>query len=87
MQSASAERLVEQDPLGESGWRLLMRGYFDNGDRSHALQAFKRCQQALRDELDVDPEADNDRTARSDRQRREQTHSRGYLPSQHKLPD
>ena len=52
----SGEHLVEQDPLGESGWRLLMRSYFEHGDRSHALQAFKRCQQALRDELDVDPE-------------------------------
>ena len=52
----SAERLVEQDPLGESGWRMLMRSYFEAGDRSHALQAFKRCQQALRNELDVDPE-------------------------------
>jgi TolB-like protein len=53
----TAEHLVEQDALGESGWRLLMRGYFENGDRSHALQTFKRCQQALRDELGVDPEA------------------------------
>ena len=53
----STERLVEQDPLGESGWRLLMRSYADNGDRSHALQAFKRCEKAIRDELDVDPEA------------------------------
>ena len=52
----STERLVKQDSLGESGWRLLMRAYFDNGDRSHALQAFKRCEKALRDELDVDPE-------------------------------
>ncbi|MDH3535626.1 MAG: hypothetical protein OER87_07765 [Gammaproteobacteria bacterium] len=52
----SAERLVEQDPLGESGWRLLMQSYFENGDRSHALQAFKRCQKLLRDELEVDPE-------------------------------
>ncbi len=52
----SSERLVKQDSLGESGWRLLMRAYFDNGDRSHALQAFKRCQQALREELDVEPE-------------------------------
>jgi TolB-like protein/Flp pilus assembly protein TadD len=50
----SAERLVKQDPLGESGWRLLMRSYFENGDR--ALQAFKRCQQAMRDELEVEPE-------------------------------
>ena len=52
----STERLVEQDPLGESGWRLLMRSYADSGDRSHALQAFKRCQKSIRDELDVDPE-------------------------------
>lgn len=53
----SAERLVEQDPLGESGWRLLMRSYAGKGDRNHALQAYKRCQQCLRDELDVEPEA------------------------------
>ena len=52
----SAERLVEQDPLGESAWRLLMRACHENGDRSHALQAFKRCQQVLRSELDVEPE-------------------------------
>ena len=35
----------------------LMRSYADKGDRSHALQAFKRCQQTLLDELDVEPEA------------------------------
>jgi len=52
----SAERLVAEDALGESGWRLLMRAYSENGDRSHALQAFKRCQQALRSELEVEPE-------------------------------
>jgi len=52
----SGERLVEQDSLGESGWRLLMNAYQENGDRSHALQAFKRCQQALHSELDVEPE-------------------------------
>ena len=52
-----AERLVAEDTLGESGWRLLIRAYAENGDRSHALQAFKRCQQALRSELDVEPEA------------------------------
>ena len=53
----SAERLVKQDPLNESGWRLLMRSYADHGDRSHALQAFKRCRQVLGDELEVEPEA------------------------------
>lgn len=53
----SAERLVKQDPLSESGWRLLMRSYADHGDRNHALQSFKRCRQILRDELEVEPEA------------------------------
>ena len=53
----SAERLVEQDPLGEAGWRLLMQAYSDNGQRGHALQAFKRCAQTLRSELEIDPEA------------------------------
>ena len=53
----SAERLVKQDPLNESVWRLLMRSYHESGDRNHALQAFKRCQHILRDELDVEPEA------------------------------
>jgi TolB-like protein/lipoprotein NlpI len=52
----SAERLVAEDALGESGWRLLMRAYSENGDRSHALQAFKRCQYALHSELEVEPE-------------------------------
>ena len=52
----TAERLVVQDPLNESGWRLLMHAYHENGDRSHALQAYKRCQQVLRDELDIEPE-------------------------------
>lgn len=53
----SAECLVQQDPLGESGWRLLMRSLSDSGDRNHALQAFNRCRQVLSDELGVEPEA------------------------------
>jgi len=52
------ERLVVQDPLNESGWRRLMTAYHGNGDRSHALQAYKRCQQLMRSELDVEPEAE-----------------------------
>jgi TolB-like protein/DNA-binding SARP family transcriptional activator/Tfp pilus assembly protein PilF len=53
----SAERLVEQDPLGESGWRLLMRSYAGKGDRNHALIAYKRCSEVLQKELGVEPEA------------------------------
>ncbi|MGI9291394.1 MAG: tetratricopeptide repeat protein, partial [Gammaproteobacteria bacterium] len=33
-----------------------MRSYAESGDRSHALQAYKRCEKAIRDELDVEPE-------------------------------
>lgn len=53
----TAERLVEQDPLNESGWRLLMSIYHANGDRSLALQAFQRCQRILQQELEVAAEA------------------------------
>ncbi|MDC1287726.1 hypothetical protein N8198_07560, partial [Gammaproteobacteria bacterium] len=52
----TAERLVDQDTLSESGWRLLMRACHENGDRSHALKAFQRCRKVLREELDVEPE-------------------------------
>ncbi len=52
----SAERLVKQDPLGEAGWRLLMRSYSESGDRNHALMAFKRCSDVLHRELGVEPE-------------------------------
>jgi TolB-like protein/DNA-binding SARP family transcriptional activator/lipoprotein NlpI len=53
----SAERLVDQDPLGEAGWRLLMQSYAGHGERNHALQAYKRCQKILYSELEVEPEA------------------------------
>ncbi|MCP4188544.1 MAG: hypothetical protein GY763_13150, partial [Gammaproteobacteria bacterium] len=54
----TTERLVEQDPLGESGWRLLMRSYQGHSDRSHALMAFRRCSEVLQKELGVEPEAE-----------------------------
>jgi len=54
----SAERLVEYDPLQESGWRLLMTAYHQKGDRNHALMAYKRCHQILDKELGVEPEAE-----------------------------
>jgi len=54
----SAERLVEYDPLQESGWRILMTAYHQKGDRSHALMAYKRCCEILDKELGVEPEAE-----------------------------
>lgn len=52
----TAERLVKLDPLYETGWRSLMRAHNENGDRNHALLAFKRCQDILFHELGVEPE-------------------------------
>ncbi len=53
---ASAERLVSIDPLDESGWRLLMKAQHLNGNRNHALKAYKRCCDVLQRELGVEPE-------------------------------
>lgn len=52
----SGERLVKQNPLGEPGWRLLMRAYSESGDRSQALQAYQRCRLILHSELEIEPE-------------------------------
>ena len=52
----SAERLVATDPLEESGWRRLMIANHRNGNRNHALMAYKRCCDVLQRELGVEPE-------------------------------
>ena len=57
----SAERLVDYDPLQESGWRLLMTAYHERGDRNHALMAYKRCLDILDKELGVEPEAETNK--------------------------
>lgn len=54
----SAERLVELDPLYESGWRQLMLAYDMNGNRNHALMAYNRCRDVLLSELAVEPDAE-----------------------------
>ena len=53
---ACAERLVSLDPLEESGWRILMMANHRNGNRNHALMAYKRCCEVLQKELGVEPE-------------------------------
>ncbi|MEJ2177107.1 MAG: BTAD domain-containing putative transcriptional regulator, partial [Gammaproteobacteria bacterium] len=53
----SAERLVVYDPLQEAGWRLLMQSYHANGQRNHALVAYKRCSEILNLELGIEPES------------------------------
>jgi TolB-like protein/DNA-binding SARP family transcriptional activator/Tfp pilus assembly protein PilF len=53
----SAEALVKHDPLTESGWRTVMKAFQANGDRNHALLAYKRCHAVLQNELGVEPES------------------------------
>lgn len=48
-------RLVEQNPLREKRWALLMRSLHGCGRRAEALDAFHRAREVLLDELGLDP--------------------------------
>lgn len=52
---ALAEQLLESDPAHERTHRRLMRVYLKTGDRTNALRQYRRCADALRDELGVEP--------------------------------
>jgi len=55
---ALAQRVVEWVPLGEQGWRRLMRLHYLRGDRAAAQDAFWRLHGLLRDELGSQPSAE-----------------------------
>jgi DNA-binding SARP family transcriptional activator len=48
-------RLLTLDPLQEDVHRELMRCYVEAGQRPLALEQFQRCQETLRQELDIEP--------------------------------
>ncbi|MGI5834959.1 MAG: AfsR/SARP family transcriptional regulator [Chloroflexota bacterium] len=48
-------RLIEADPLRERNYRALMQLHIRNGDRSAAMQVYKRCSAMLAAELGVSP--------------------------------
>ena len=52
-----AARVVDVEPLRESGHHLLMRAYVLAGRRVEALQAFDRCRELMADQLGIDPPA------------------------------
>ena len=52
-----AARVVDAEPLRESGHHLLMRAYVLAGRRVEALQAFDRCRELMADQLGIDPPA------------------------------
>ncbi|WP_162917550.1 BTAD domain-containing putative transcriptional regulator [Dongia deserti] len=57
---AAAQRMIEIDPLREESHRVLMRLYTAAGQRDRALRQYQVCREALRRELDVDPEPETD---------------------------
>lgn len=52
-----AARMVEQEPLHEAGWCLLMDAHAAAGDVAAGLAAYARCRAALRSLLGVGPSA------------------------------
>ena len=55
---AAARTLVEDDPVDERGYRLLIAALDRAGDRSGVAQAYERCRAVLADQLGIDPSAE-----------------------------
>jgi ATP/maltotriose-dependent transcriptional regulator MalT/DNA-binding SARP family transcriptional activator len=49
------ERVLRRDRCYEEAYQVLMRVYAQSGSRSQALRTYARCEQALHDELAIDP--------------------------------
>jgi len=75
----TAHRLLRLDPVHELAHRALMRLYADQGQRTLAIQQFRNCCDALRNELGVAPEAETVMLYRSIREERTAT---GHLVGQ-----
>jgi DNA-binding SARP family transcriptional activator len=52
-----AQRLLASDPCREDAHRLIMRCYMRQGQRAQALHQYRVCENILRSEFDVAPEA------------------------------
>ena len=53
--SEFAERLIQNDPLNEEAYRLLMRLYAESGQLARALQTYHLCSATLERELGIEP--------------------------------
>ena len=51
----AARRLLERNPLRETGYRLLMQALAARGNVAEALSVYERARRVLRDELGVPP--------------------------------
>lgn len=56
-----AQNLLMQVPAAEEAHRALMRVHLQRGSPNSALRQFERCKQALRDELQTEPDAETRR--------------------------
>jgi WD40 repeat protein/DNA-binding SARP family transcriptional activator len=56
--TTEAAKLVEQHPLRERMWALLMLSLYRGGRQSEALRAYSRVRQILAEELGVEPSAE-----------------------------
>lgn len=52
---AHTQRLLQLEPLNESGYLTLMKGYAQQGERATALQVYHQCMTLLREEMGIDP--------------------------------
>lgn len=59
--TAMAEHAVEVEPLHEPAWRTLMATHARFGSRADAVRTYRRCQDVLRDQLGVRPDAETTR--------------------------
>lgn len=53
-----SQRILAQDNCWERAYRYLMQAYAILGDHGQVARTFKRCEQTLREELDVPPSAE-----------------------------
>ncbi|NEZ61822.1 NACHT domain-containing protein [Leptolyngbyaceae cyanobacterium CCMR0082] len=52
---ATTQRLLQLEPLNESGYLTLMQCHAQQGERANALQVYHQCMTLLRDEMGIDP--------------------------------
>lgn len=57
-------RLIELDPLEEASHRLVMRLLCRSGQRSAAVEQYRKCRRLLADELDEEPELETEELLR-----------------------
>ena len=55
-----ARRLLSQDQLREQVYRAVMRINHDRGERTSALKIYATCREALREELNVEPDPETE---------------------------